>query len=113
MNKLFTLIFILCIAVPTIAKEQEKTFSRPCGEVWDAVKATASTGQYRILSVDKEDQIISFAAGGFWGGVRELSAHLHQGEGKSCTVTVQSRFTGLVHHDAPAFLKRIEEHLKN
>ncbi len=107
--RLAVLVFVMSIAIPTFAKEQERAYSKSCEEVWTAVKVVAGTGRYRILSVDKDDRIISFAVGG-WAGVRELSAHL-QGDKQSCTISIQSRFTGLVHHDAPDFLKRVDEQL--
>jgi hypothetical protein len=97
---------------PAVAmKSHQETFPQPCDVVWKAAVTVAKTQQYRIVSVSKEEQIISVAAGGIWWGERLLSLSLQEGKEHGCTATVQSRYSGLQHSDGPDLLARVHVQL--
>ena len=101
-------IFIICLAAQSLAmKSRKETFAQPCDLVWKASVAVAKSEQYRIVSISREEQIISLAAGGAWWGERVISLSLAPAVEKGCTATVQSRYSGLEHKDGPDLLARI------
>lgn len=112
MKALIAALALLATAGIATAGPTTKTFSRSCDSVWAAEQATLNDGQYRTISLSKEDRTASFVAGGFWGGERTMSSTL-SGSGEGCTLTVQSHFSGLAHHDAPDFIKRVESALSD
>ncbi|HEV3511989.1 MAG TPA: hypothetical protein VGS05_09825 [Candidatus Sulfotelmatobacter sp.] len=105
-------IMLLAVSVPAFAlKSRERTFPQDCDVVWKASMAVAKSEQYRIISVSKEEQIISLEVGGFIAGERIVSLNLSSLNGDGCTVAVQSKFSGLIHSDGPDLLRRIEVEL--
>jgi hypothetical protein len=106
--KSVVLLFLLMLSVEARAlKSRDRTFTQDCGSVWKAAVAVAKTEQYRIISVSKEEQIISVSAGGVWSGERIISLSLSSRSDHGCTATAQSRFSGLVHSDGPDLLRRV------
>ena len=105
-------LFLACVALPALAmKSHSETFPQPCDVIWKASIAVAKTQDYRIVSVSKEEQIISLAAGGAWWGERIISLSLAPGVEHGCTATVQSRYSGIQHSDGPDLLGRIHVQL--
>jgi hypothetical protein len=105
-----SLVALLMIAVSSSAfamKNLRRNFDEPCDSVWKAALTVAKTQDYRIVSVDKEDQIISLIAGGAWFGERIITVTFATGAEKGCVAAVQSRFSGVVHSDGPDLLARI------
>lgn len=109
MKSISVSLFVICIAANSFAmKSHQVTFNQPCDVVWKAAIAIAKTNQYRIISVAKDEQIISLAAGGAWWGERVISLNLGPGTSdQTCIATVQSRYSGLQHSDGPDLLVRI------
>jgi hypothetical protein len=104
--------FLLFVSVQSFAmKNRLETFPQPCAAVWKASVAIGKTEQYRIISISREEQIMSLAAGGAWWGERIISLSLAPGGERGCTVTVQSRYSGLEHSDGPDLLARIHVQL--
>jgi hypothetical protein len=112
MKSILLTMVIGCLAARSFGmKSRQETFSQPCNAVWKASVAIAKTEQYRLISISKEEQIISLAVGGAWAGERIISLSLLSvGEG-TCTASVQSRFSGLAHSDGPDLLVRIHVEL--
>jgi len=109
MGPRFAIFFCVLLVTPSFAsKPRAKTFSLPCDAVWTASVAVAKGKEYRIVSISKEDQVLSVAAGGWVSGERILSLSLSATPQGGCTAVVQSRFSGLAHSDAPDLLMRIE-----
>lgn len=105
----FLLFVLLLLNFQAFAlKSRERTFAENCDVVWKASMAVAKSQEYRIVGVSKEEQIISLAVGGFMAGERIISLNLTSLNGDGCTVSVQSRFSGLIHSDGPDLLRRIE-----
>jgi len=99
--------FVLIAASSSLAmKNSQRTFQKSCDVVWNAAVAVAKTQDYRIISISKEDQLISLSVGGVWSGERVISLTLSSGS-EGCVGTVQSRFSGLAHSDGPELLSRI------
>ena len=92
-------------------KSRKETFPQSCDVVWQASAAVAKSDHYRIVSISKEEQVVSLEAGGAWWGERIISLSLAPGVEKGCTVTVQSRYSGLEHSDGPDLLMRIHVRL--
>ena len=111
MKRLLLPIVIVCTALPSVAmKNRRETFPESCEVVWKAAIAVAKTQDYRIVSVAAEEQIISLSVGGAWWGERIISLSLAS-DGGGCTATVQSRYAGVQHSDAPELLGRIHVQL--
>lgn len=112
MKSITVLIFLFCLASPSFAmKSRKQTFPQSCDVVWQASVAVAKSDRYRIVSISREEQVLSLVAGGAWWGERIISLSLAPGVEKGCTVTVQSRYSGLQHSDGPDLLVRIHIHL--
>lgn len=92
-------------------KNASRTFDQTCDAVWTASVAVAKGQQYRVVSISKEEQIISLAVGGAWSGERIITLALAPGAERGCTASVQSRFSGLAHSDGPDLLSRINVEL--
>jgi hypothetical protein len=110
----FTLLVCVALSLSTQSqamKSRQETFPHSCDEVWRASIAVAKTKQYRVISASKEEQILSVAVGGAWGGERIISLSLASSGGQNCTATVQSRFSGLAHSDGPDLLERVHVQL--
>jgi hypothetical protein len=110
MKAALTLLFLPVVFLPLPAsamKNRHVTFHQSCDDVWKAAVAVAKTQDYRIVSISREEQIISLDVGGILWGERVLSLNLAPGQEYGCTATVQSRYSGLEHHDAPDLLARI------
>jgi hypothetical protein len=88
-------------------KNRQRIFPESCETVWAASVTVAKTQDYRIVSISKEEQVISLAAGGAWSGERMITLSLAPAAEKGCVATVQSRFSGLAHSDGPDLLGRI------
>jgi hypothetical protein len=99
-------LLMLCVEARAL-KSRERTFTQDCDSVWKAAVAVAKTEQYRIISISKEEQIISVSAGGVWSGERIISLSLSSRGDHGCTATAQSRFSGLAHSDGPDLLLRV------
>ena len=105
-------IFFLCLATPSIAmKSRHETFPQSCEAIWKTSVAVAKSDRYRIVSISREEQVISLVAGGAWWGERIISLSLAPGMEDGCTVRVQSRYSGLEHSDGPDLLMRIHVEL--
>jgi hypothetical protein len=107
-------IFLAVVAVtlataPAFAmKNLQQSFpDSSCDVVWKAAMSVAKTQDYRIVTVDHEDQIISLIAGGIWGGERIMTLSVQAGEEHGCVAVVQSRYSGLIHSDGPDLLARV------
>lgn len=112
MRSILLTMFIACLAAQSFGlKNRHETFSQPCDVVWKASIVVAKSEQYRVVSVSKEEQIISLAAGGAWWGERIISLNLASGAEQGCIATVQSRYSGLEHSDGPDLLARIHVEL--
>ena len=108
MKHALLLLVLACATVPSVAmKNRYESFDEPCDAIWKAAVAVSKTQDYRIISVSSAEQIISLAVGGAWWGERIISLSLAPGVERGCTVTVQSRYSGLQHSDAPDLLARI------
>jgi len=109
-TRTFLVFFVL--ALPAFAKTHEDKFSLPCKSVWAAVKdVLMNSGKYRIVSVSNEDMLASYSIGGWVAGSRTNSVVLKDAENNSCSMQIQTRFTGAAHNDAGDFKKRVEESL--
>jgi hypothetical protein len=105
-------ILVTCLAGQSLAmKNRHETFPQTCDAVWKTTVAVAKSEQYRIVSISSEDHVLSLVAGGAWAGERIISLSLAPGDEGGCTVTVQSRFSGLAHSDGPDLLVRIRMEL--
>ncbi|HSY92348.1 MAG TPA: hypothetical protein VK812_13305 [Candidatus Binatus sp.] len=105
-------IFLTCLASQSLAmKSRHETFPQTCEAVWNASVAVAKSEQYRIVSISKDEQVVSLIVGGVWAGERIISLSLAPGVEGGCTVTVQSRFSGLAHADGPDLLERVHMEL--
>jgi hypothetical protein len=101
-------ILVACLASQSLAmKSRHVTFPQTCDDVWKASVVVAKSAQYRIISISREEEIISLTAGGAWWGERIISLSLEPGSEKGCTATVQSRYSGVEHSDGPDLLTRI------
>lgn len=108
----FTLALLTCIATQSLAmKKKYETFPQSCAAVWNASVTVAKSERYRVVSISKEEQVISIAVGGAWWGERIVSLSLAVAGEQKCTVAVQSRYSGLIHSDAPDLLDRIHVEL--
>lgn len=92
-------------------KNRHETFPQTCDAVWKTTVAVAKSQEYRIVSISSEEHVLSLVAGGAWSGERIISLSLAPGDEGGCTVTVQSRFSGLAHSDGPDLLVRIRMEL--
>lgn len=102
------LLVLLLGSFPAFAmKNLKQNFPDSCDVVWKAAISVAKTQDYRIVSVDHEDQIISLASGGAWWGERLMTLSLQAGDEGGCVAIVQSRFSGLLHSDGPDLLARV------
>jgi hypothetical protein len=112
-HPVFSLILaVLSLSLQSLAlKSRQETFPQSCDTVWKAAISVAKTKQYRIISASKEEEILSLAVGGVWGGERVISLSLAAEGEHSCTATVQSRFSGLAHSDGPDLLERVHVEL--
>jgi hypothetical protein len=99
-------VLLLCVQALAL-KDKKETLPQSCDVVWKAAIAVAKTEQYRIISASKEEQFISVAVGGFWGGERMISLSLASDGEQRCIMTVQSRFAGMAHSDAEDLLERV------
>jgi hypothetical protein len=112
MKSILLLIFVSCLASQSFAmKSRKQTFPQSCDAVWQASVAVAKSDQYRIISISREEQVLSLVAGGVWWGERIISLSLAPGAEKGCTATVQSRYSGLQHSDGPDLLMRVHVQL--
>jgi hypothetical protein len=103
-----SILLIPLLSVQLLAmKSKQETFPESCDVVWKASITVAKTKQYRIISASKDEQILSVAVGGVWGGERIISLSLAPDGAQRCTATVQSRFSGLAHSDGPDLLARV------
>lgn len=111
MKSLFPRIFLIPVllfsAQSLAVKNRQELISHSCDQVWRAAIAVAKTEQYRIISVSKEERVISLAVGGAWSGERIISLSLESDGEQRCVATVQSRFSGLAHSDGPDLLQRV------
>jgi hypothetical protein len=99
---------VLLLSVQSLAlKDKKETLPQSCDAVWKAAIAVAKTEQYRIISASKEEQFVSVAVGGFWGGERIISLSLASDGEERCIMTVQSRFSGMAHSDAEDLMERV------
>lgn len=100
------------VCVPAVAmKNRQRNFVEPCEVVWSAAVTVAKSQDYRIITISKEEQIISVAVGGFLAGERIITLTLAPDPERGCVATVQSRFSGLAHSDGPALLGRVRVEL--
>lgn len=106
-----TMLLLACLATlgsQTFAmKNRQRSFRESCDTVWEAAVSVAKTHDYRIVSISKEDHVISVSVGGVWSGERLISLSLSPDPERGCLATVQSRFSGLAHSDAPDLLSRV------
>ncbi len=108
MKTVACLLLGLLLTAPALAvQNRRRNFSQSCDLVWTASVVVAKRQEYRIMSISKEEQIISLVAGGAWSGERVITVSLAPGIERGCTATVQSRFSGLAHSDGPDLLARI------
>jgi hypothetical protein len=104
----YAALLLVAISLPACAmKNRYEDFLQPCDAVWKASVEVAKRQEYRIVSISDEEHIISLAAGGFISGERMISLNVGPAPERGCRVTVQSRFSGLVHSDGPDLLGRI------
>jgi hypothetical protein len=104
----FLAVALALASVPAFAmKNLQRSFPDGCDVVWKAAISVAKTQDYRIVAIAHEDKIISLAAGGAWFGERLMTLSLESGEDGGCVVTVQSRFSGVLHSDGPDLLARV------
>lgn len=102
------LLLLLLTALPAFGmKNLQHDFPDSCDVVWKAVITIAKTQDYRIITVDHEDRVVSLAGGGWLAGERLMTLSLESGQEYGCTATVQSRFSGLLHSDGPDLLARV------
>jgi hypothetical protein len=112
MKSILLATLIICLAAQSYAmKSRKQTFPQSCDAVWQASVAVAKSDQYRIISISREEQVLSLVAGGVWWGERIISLSLAPGIEKGCTATVQSRYSGLQHSDGPDLLMRLQVRL--
>ena len=102
---------LLCDLHALCLKNRERTFTDSCDKVWPVVVAVSKTEDYRIISISKEEQVVSLAVGGVWSGERLVTLSLSPGIEGGCKASVQSRFSGLAHSDGPDLLSRVEAKL--
>jgi hypothetical protein len=108
MSRLWPGLLLIAIAIPSFAmKNRYEDFPQACDVVWKAAVTVGKSQQYRIVSISDEERILSLAAGGFISGERMISLAIAPAPERGCRVTVQSRFSGLAHSDAPYLLGRI------
>jgi hypothetical protein len=108
----YAALLLVALSLPACAmKNRYQDFSQPCDAVWRATVEVAKRQEYRIVSISDEEHIISLAAGGFISGERIISLSVGPAPERGCRVTVQSRFSGLVHSDGPDLLGRIRVQL--
>ena len=108
MKRIAVVIALLLVAGQAVAmKNRERSFREPCSEVWDASVAVAKSHDYRIVTISREEQVISLVAGGAWNGERIITLALAEGKEFGCVATVQSRFSGWAHSDGPDLLSRV------
>jgi hypothetical protein len=108
MKLIVCLLLGLLLTAPGLAvQNRRRSFSQGCDSVWTAAVVVAKGQEYRIVSISKEEQIISLVAGGAWNGERVITVSLAPGIESGCMATVQSRFSGLAHSDGPDLLARI------
>jgi hypothetical protein len=108
-STVYVFVLVLAAVAPSTAmKSHQENFTESCELVWKASIGVAKTQDYRIISVSKEEQIISLAVGGAWWGERIISLSLTPGgEHGGCAISVQSRYSGLQHSDGPDLIARI------
>ena len=103
-------------ALPAFAMGTHKrTFAEDCDTVWQASMQVAKSSQYQIVSVSKEEHIISVQPGGFfWGGnlmgERTVTLSLEPAE-HGCTATAKSHYSGIQHADDSDLLARVHVQL--
>jgi hypothetical protein len=103
---------LVLLTLPAAAmKNREYTFHEACDEVWKAAVVVAKTQDYRVVSINREEQILSLSVGGAWWGERMITLSLAQGQEFGCTATVQSRYSGVQHSDGPDLLARLRVQL--
>ena len=108
MRSILLTMVIGCVAAQAFGmKNRHETFPQTCDAVWKTTVAVAKSQEYRIVSISSEEHVLSLVAGGAWFGERIISLSLAPGDEGGCTVTVQSRFSGLAHSDGPDLLVRI------
>jgi hypothetical protein len=108
MKSILLPVLVSCLAAQSFAmKSRKQTFPQPCDVVWQASVAIAKSDQYRIVSISREEQVVSLVAGGAWWGERIISLSLAPGNEGGCTARVQSRYSGLQHSDGPDLLLRV------
>src|SRR5579862_225827 len=107
--KLFLL--ALCLAIfgeqSLAMKNRQRAFQESCDIVWEAAVSVAKSRDYRIVSLSKEERVISLSVGGVWSGERLISLSLDPDPERGCVAIVQSRFSGLAHSDGPDLLSRV------
>src|ERR1700733_6566829 len=100
MRSILLTMVIGCVAAQAFGmKNRHETFPQTCDAVWKTTVAVAKSQEYRIVSISSEEHVLSLVAGGAWFGERIISLSLAPGDEGGCTVTVQSRFSGLAHSD--------------
>src|ERR1700756_4963234 len=111
MKRLFALVLLALISVPTFASTHKDAFNVPCNELWRAVKdVLKNSGKYGIIAIDNNEMTASYNMGGNLTGKRTNSAMLNSKDnGASCELQVQTAFSGLVNNDAGDFKKRVDE----
>jgi hypothetical protein len=106
-------LLLACFTAQSFAMpNRQKLKAQPCNIVWRAAVIGVKSQQYRIVSVSDEHRLISVSVGGWWCGDRLISVSLEDAGETQCMVTVQSHFSGLLHHDGPALLSRIGAELR-
>jgi hypothetical protein len=97
-----------CCTLPSMAmKNRLQNYTEPCDAVWKATMSVAKSQDYRIISVCTEEQLVSLSVGGAWWGERIISLSLAPDAERGCVATVQSRYSGLLHSDAPVLVAPI------
>lgn len=105
-------LLLFLVSVPSSAmKNRFQDFAEPCEVVWKAAMAVGKTQEYRLISVNTEERLMSLSVGGFWFGERLISLTVAPAPERGCRVTIQSRFSGLLHSDGPDILTRIRVQL--
>lgn len=98
-------------ASPAIAKTKTRTFQQPCTIVFPVAEKLASAKPYKMQIDDKTDMNLDIQTGSFWkSGTAQILVKFVQDAGGTCTVTDDSRYSGLL-RNGTVFLDRLEKAL--
>ena len=117
-SRFVALALLLLLTLPAFSASHETSYSKPCSELWPAVKDVISNPKnYKVVSTDdakwtafydvkhKEHLSISGAVAQKTNQVTLVS------QGTGCQMQVVSSFSGLTHDDQGDFKTRVDEAL--